>query len=182
MATKINYLGSNGLATLVDQLKAWAKSAAENAVAGFDHSIFRVVTELPDPAEAESDKIYLVPDTESVESENVYDEYVIVSGAWEKLGSFKADVDLSGYKVKDIAVSGDYITVTFDDGTYTIKVAIPEATTEAAGLLSAEDKAKLDSINADTIVNEDDLEPYAKTEDLPTFEEISDDEITALFE
>ncbi|MCD8266406.1 MAG: hypothetical protein LUC33_04545 [Prevotellaceae bacterium] len=172
MATveQISYFGTAGLQELVARIKTYADAAAKSAVADFDHTIASVVTELPDAASADSSKIYLIPDAASVEAQNVYDEYIIVSGAWEKIGSFKADVDLSGYKVKEITVSGDYITVTSADGVYTLTVSVPEATTSAAGLMSAADKSKLDGIDADTLVNTSDLSDYAKTEDIPSLD------------
>lgn len=173
----------DGLVELVAQIKSYVSAQ----IAGFDHAIFKVVETLPDVADAASDKIYIVPDTESTESQNVYDEWYLVNGAFEKLGSFKADVDLSGY-VKEVKVESDYATVDTVDGVVTLTISIPEATTEDAGLMSAEDKAKLDSINADTVVNTDDLSEYAKTETLEAYvksddlEEISTEEVDALFE
>lgn len=43
-------------------------------------------------------KIYLIKDTDApVDSGNVYVEYMYINSAWEKLGEYKSDVDLSGY-------------------------------------------------------------------------------------
>ena len=53
---------------------------------------FQVVESLPDTGE--SNIIYLVPSTSSSE-QNVYDEYIYVNSAWEKIGS--TSVDLSQY-------------------------------------------------------------------------------------
>ena len=43
-------------------------------------------------------KIYLIKDTGAPDdSGNVYVEYMYINNAWEKLGEYKSDVDLSGY-------------------------------------------------------------------------------------
>ena len=43
-------------------------------------------------------KIYLIKDTGApVDSGNVYVEYMYINSAWEKLGEYKSDVDMSGY-------------------------------------------------------------------------------------
>jgi hypothetical protein len=46
-------------------------------------------------------KIYLIKNTGvDASTQNVYTEYMYVNGAWEKLGEYKATVDLSGYLTK----------------------------------------------------------------------------------
>lgn len=45
-------------------------------------------------------KIYLIPASVTGEN-NIMHEYVWANDAWEKLGEFKADVDLSGYYTKE---------------------------------------------------------------------------------
>ena len=43
-------------------------------------------------------KIYLIKDIDAPDdSHNVYVEYMYINNAWEKLGEYKSDVDLSGY-------------------------------------------------------------------------------------
>lgn len=54
---------------------------------------FQVVESLP--STGESNIIYLVPSVESSSEQNVYDEYIYVNSAWEKIGS--TSVDLSNY-------------------------------------------------------------------------------------
>lgn len=71
---------------------------------GIDGDIVVVVTALPELSAAKSNKLYLVPVSGSTESNNTYAEYVKinVSGAdkWEKLGEWKAAVDLTPYAKK----------------------------------------------------------------------------------
>lgn len=50
------------------------------------------------PATGEANIIYMVSRTEAEEG-NVYDEYMYINNAWEKIGS--TDVDLSGYYTKE---------------------------------------------------------------------------------
>lgn len=51
------------------------------------------------PSEGVVGKIYLIPSTVTGE-QNVMVEYIWVNGAWEKLGEFKTDIDLSAYALK----------------------------------------------------------------------------------
>lgn len=53
-----------------------------------------IVNELPDAAEADELTIYLVP-KESGDGDQIYDEYMVIDGKWEKLGD--TGVDLTGY-------------------------------------------------------------------------------------
>lgn len=63
---------------------------------GIDGNICEIVTALPNLAVAKTNKLYLVPVTNSGESNNTYAEYVkiTVSGSdkWEKLGEWKASI------------------------------------------------------------------------------------------
>lgn len=60
-----------------------------------DLRVFTVVDALPDaPAEGDENKIHLVPDEEQ-ESGDIYEEYLYVNGAWEKLGDFHVPSVLS---------------------------------------------------------------------------------------
>lgn len=68
------------------------KDYISNAVAGVTQISFEVVTSLPSTGEV--GVIYLVPQTKT-STQNIYDEYIYVNDAFEKLGS--TDVDLTGY-------------------------------------------------------------------------------------
>jgi len=87
-----------------------------------DLSLYKVVTELP-TEDIDGDKIYLVLSATEGES-NKYTEYIYVNSAWEKIGEYKAEVDLTDYAKKDVATS------------------------TSDGLMSSTDKAKLDAIEA----------------------------------
>lgn len=65
-----------------------------------DPSVFVVKQSLPEqPDSGKEDKIYVVPNPDG-QGDDIYDEYAWVNGKWEKLGSFKASVDLSAYQTK----------------------------------------------------------------------------------
>jgi len=65
-----------------------------------DTTLFKIVEALPAaPEDSDTSKIFIVPAV-SGEDDNRYVEYVFVNGKWEKLGEFKADVDLSVYATK----------------------------------------------------------------------------------
>ncbi len=96
---------ANGLATLGSDGKLTGsqlpalKSVNGQSVVGsgditIDLSLYKVVTALP--ATGDPSKIYLVAKAGAPEG-NVYTEHAWVNGKWEKLGEYKAAVDLSPY-------------------------------------------------------------------------------------
>lgn len=66
-----------------------------------DFTVAEVVTALPDIKSAVKTKIYLVATADSTESNNTYGEYIKVTvggtDKWEKLGEYKASIDLTPY-------------------------------------------------------------------------------------
>ena len=71
----------------------------DTAYEKFEEPLFRVVTELP-TENIELNTVYLVADNTSTDVTNKFIEYAYVDNAWEKLGEFKADVDLTDYAKK----------------------------------------------------------------------------------
>lgn len=61
-----------------------------------DTQIVLVVDALP-TENIKSNKIYLVKNTASKDTENIYTEYVYINNKWEELGKYKPEVDLSEY-------------------------------------------------------------------------------------
>lgn len=72
-----------------------------------DTNIYQVVESLPE-SEINPNKIYLVLSTESGET-NLYTEYLYVNSKWEKIGEYKADVDLTPY-LKSSEAASTYAT------------------------------------------------------------------------
>lgn len=131
-----------------------------------------------DVSAADTNKhIYLVPKEE--EPDDVYDEYIVVNGNLERIGSTK--VDMAGYVTKidfdvikekvnslpTVIISGVTSVLANDDGIVVSlkaqelgadgkyadgeaeEIPIPVATTTRPGLLSKTDKEKLDKIDPD---------------------------------
>ena len=72
-----------------------------------DTNIYQVVESLPE-SEINPNKIYLVLSAESGET-NLYTEYLYVNSKWEKIGEYKADVDLTPY-LKSSEAASTYAT------------------------------------------------------------------------
>ena len=120
------------------------------------------------PVAGKNGIMYLLPSDESTESNNIYDEYIWVSDKFEKIGSTKTTVDLSGYVTQtemntqlankantnhthDIASLPDETDMLghMENDFYTAldtKADKTTATTSANGLMSKEDKSKLNGI------------------------------------
>ena len=93
-----------------------------------NYKLYSIVASLP-TSNIDKNKMYIVASEEGVEN-NIYTEYIYTEdNAWEKLGEFKADIDLTPY-VK--------------------KTQIADNTRN--GLMSAEDKIKLDNITNDSLL------------------------------
>jgi hypothetical protein len=80
----------------------------ENVInVALDTNIYKVVESLPDSG-IDTNKIYLVLSAESGET-NLYTEYLYVNNKWEKIGEYKADVDLTPY-IKSSEAASTYAT------------------------------------------------------------------------
>lgn len=106
--------------TLAERLSQIEKSITtlQDNISNIKISPFRVVTELPSVTEAETEVIYFVPSSESGE-ENVYDEYAVINGAFEKVGTYATSVDLTQYATQDDIA--DMLTKTEASTTYQSK-------------------------------------------------------------
>ena len=82
-----------------------------------DTTVFKVITALPDqPLPEDMQKIHLVP-SDVTGSQNIYKEYIWANNAWELLGEYQSEVDLTPYLTKEEAKTtyqpvGDYATKT----------------------------------------------------------------------
>ena len=116
------------------------------------------------PVTGENGIMYLLPSDESTESNNIYDEYIWVSDKFEKIGSTKTTIDLSEY-VKQTEMTTQLANKSDINHTHDIsnlddsndmiggihsdidrKANKTVVTTSADGLMSKEDKSKLDGI------------------------------------
>ena len=90
MLTKDTVGKANGVASLDSN-----GSVPIEQLGNIDTTLFLIVRELP-TTDIKTNKIYLIPNKDS-QGNNIYVEYLYVDNAWENLGEFKAEVDLSEY-------------------------------------------------------------------------------------
>lgn len=126
-----------------------------------DTTVAEVVTALPTTNIKKH--IYLIKDTGGV-TQNQYEEYIYTGNTsatydaskWEKLGDFRATVDLKDYAKKKDTIkmltfenkgSNLFLSVTTGDETVTSDY-VPAASSSTDGIMTATDKIKLNGIEA----------------------------------
>lgn len=125
-----------------------------------DTTVAEVVTALPKTNIKKH--IYLIKDTDGV-TQNLYEEYIYTgdtsttcdASKWEKLGDFRATVDLADYAKKKEAMHSMDVYHTATDIQISLKgvndfplgfIAINAVTSQSAGVMIPSDKTKLDGI------------------------------------
>lgn len=100
-ANKATTLAGYGIADAYT--KDAANTAIATAVANAHHLKREIVSVLPEVSKANEDTIYMVPNAGNTDAEgsneSVYTEYMLVNGAFERIGT--SDVDLGNYFTKD---------------------------------------------------------------------------------
>ena len=69
-------------------------SQVQSAISAAGHLKRAIVESLPEVGSADENTVYMVL-SDGAEGENIYEEWMVIEGAWERIGS--TDVDLSGY-------------------------------------------------------------------------------------
>ena len=122
-----------------------------NGTVSVDNKLYVLVNSLESVTIPDANKIYLVLNSSSTSGTNSFTEYVWITSdtgsKWEKLGEASATVDLADYYTKteiNNKLSPINNSITELDSNKVDKQDI--ATTAKNGLLSKEDKIKLDSI------------------------------------
>lgn len=130
-----------------------ANTAIAAAVANAHHLKREIVSVLPKVSEANEDTIYMVPDAGSTDTagsnKSVYTEYMLVNGAFERIGT--SDVDLSNYFTKDQVTDA-------------ISTAKGEAATDAQTKADAAKAAAIATAAADATTKADAAQAAAITE------------------
>ncbi len=90
------FLSYPGLQAYDAKIKAYIETLVAAAAAG--KITMQTVNALPAVGEAQTNVIYLVPNTK-VSGSNVKDEYVLINGAFELIGTTQVDVDGKANKV-----------------------------------------------------------------------------------
>lgn len=172
----VNYLFASGKMIPIGKANGVAGLDSNGCVpldqlGNLDTTVVEVVTALPTTNIKKH--IYLIKDASGV-TQNQYEEYIYTgdtsaiynASKWEKLGDFRATVDLADYAKKsetvnlsEIKVIQDVLDSTpqglvlkqfirFSDikGDTSVKIALEDATSNMAGLISIRDKNKLDRI------------------------------------
>ena len=161
----VNYLFASGKMIPIGAANGVAGLDANGNVplaqlGNLDTTVAEVVTDLPTTNIKKH--IYLIKDASGV-SQNQYEEYIYTgdtsatydASKWEKLGDFRATVDLAGYAKKNEAANELQITshdthVNFTfldiDGGEISDNVLNQATSTQAGVMAASDKKKLDGI------------------------------------
>ena len=125
------YLDLTGLQSYDGKLKQWVNSVVD----ALKNGAFQVVEAVPEPSAAEPMTIYLVAIEGGGSSGNVYEEYILVDGAMEKIGT--TEISLAGYATTEWV--NTQLAGKADTGH-----THAAATTSAPGFMSAADKTKLD--------------------------------------
>ena len=172
----VNYLFASGKMIPIGEANGVAGLDSNGNVplaqlGNLDTTVAEVVTALPTTNIKKH--IYLIKDASGV-TQNQYEEYIYTgdtsatydASKWEKLGDFRATVDLADYAKKsetvnlsEIEVSKNVIAITPEgqklkqairfsaiNGSTFVDIALEDATSNMAGLMSIRDKNKLDRI------------------------------------
>lgn len=112
-----NILNKPTIPTKVSELENDSKFQTEAEVAAsIAEAAFlkiEIVSTLPDASEAESNTIYLVPASGSTSESDIYDEYVVIDGVWERIGSTAIDVTLFWQKDDLVEVTNAQVDALF---------------------------------------------------------------------
>lgn len=150
-ADKATTLAGYGIADAYT--KDEANTAIAAAVANAHHLKREIVSVLPEVSEANEDTIYMVPDAGNTDTagsnKSVYTEYMLVNGAFERIGT--SDVDLSNYFTKDQVTDA-------------ISTAKGEAATDAQTKADAAKAAAIATAAADATTKADAAQAAAITE------------------
>lgn len=146
---------NNGIATLDSK-----GNVPLSQLGNLDTTVAEIVTALPTTNIKKH--IYLIKDTGGV-TQNQYEEYIYTGNTsatydaskWEKLGDFRATVDLADYAKKNKAVSSlrfvseenqvKFSLLNIDEGEIN-SIYLGQASKLRAGVMTASDKSKLDGI------------------------------------
>ena len=161
----VNYLFASGKMIPIGAANGVAGLDANGNVplaqlGNLDTTVAEVVTALPKTNIKKH--IYLIKDASGV-SQNQYEEYIYTgdtsatydASKWEKLGDFRATVDLAGYAKNDEAVGSFEIIHAANDIQLVAKSisgseldwpTLDPATSTKAGIMKSTDKVKLDGI------------------------------------
>ena len=127
-ATTLSGYGINDAYT-----KAQTDSAISTAVANADHLKREIVESLPEVDGADEHTIYMVAKA-SGSGEQKYDEYMLINGAFEKVGDSAVDLTNYATKTEVSTAKSEAISTASSDATTKANQALSNAKTYADGL------------------------------------------------
>ena len=119
--------------------KGETDSAIATAVANADHLKREIVEALPEVGVADENTIYMVGDGTGEEENQKYEEFMLINGAFEKIGD--SAVDLTGYATEAYVdqAEQDAVNTAASDATQKANTAEQNAKTYADGLIAGLD-------------------------------------------
>lgn len=163
----VNYLFASGKMIPIGEANGVAGLDSNGCVpldqlGNLDTTVAEVVTALPTTNIKKH--IYLIKDASGV-TQNQYEEYIYTGDTsatyddskWEKLGDFRATVDLAGYAKESDAATSLEITASENYIQFVLRAinqseidwpSIGSATSTRAGIMTAKDKVKLDGMTS----------------------------------
>lgn len=172
----VNYLFASGKMIPIGEANGVAGLDSNGCVpldqlGNLDTTVAEVVTALPTTNIKKH--IYLIKDASGV-TQNQYEEYIYTgdtsatydASKWEKLGDFRATVDLADYAKKDEALNdlnAQYaprsVFITFNDvnGSPRASIELYSAASDRAGLMTGPDKNKLDLFDTSKVTSSIDV-------------------------
>lgn len=119
--------------------KGEADSAIAQAVANADHLKREIVEELPEVGSANEHTIYMVGDGTGEEENQKYEEFMLINGAFEKIGDSAVDLTNYALKTEVDAAKQEAISTAATDATQKANAAEQNAKTYADGLIAGLD-------------------------------------------
>ena len=119
--------------------KGETDSKIAEAVANAHHLKREIVEELPDVGSANEDTIYMVGDGTGEEENQKYEEFMLINGAFEKIGDSAVDLTNYALKTEVEAAKQEAISTAAGDATQKANTAEQNAKTYADGLIAGLD-------------------------------------------
>lgn len=119
--------------------KGETDSAIAQAVANADHLKREIVEKLPEVGSADEHTIYMVGDGTGEEENQKYEEFMLINGAFEKIGDSAVDLTDYALKTEVEAAKQEAISTAAGDATQKANTAKQNAKTYADGLIAGLD-------------------------------------------
>ena len=119
--------------------KGEADSKIAQAVANAEHLKREIVEELPEVGSADEHTIYMVGDGTGEEENQKYEEFMLINGAFEKIGDSAVDLTNYALKTEVDAAKQEAISTAASDATQKANAAEQNAKTYADGLIAGLD-------------------------------------------